>query len=77
GIKSALARALLHRIRIWDTRTAHGPDAMMANSNFVAKRIKKVYGRDARVIYPPVTMSSLPKDLPVGEHFLAASRLVP
>lgn len=77
GIKSALARALLHRIRIWDTRTAHGPDAMMANSNFVAKRIKKVYGRDARVIYPPVTMSSLPKDLPVGDHFLAASRLVP
>lgn len=77
GIKSALARALLHRIRIWDTRTAHGPDAMMANSNFVAKRIKKVYGRDAKVIYPPVTMSSLPKDLPVGDHFLAASRLVP
>ncbi|QUS38521.1 glycosyltransferase family 4 protein [Tardiphaga alba] len=77
GIKSALARALLHRIRIWDVRTAHGPDAMLANSNFVAKRIKKVYGRDARVIYPPVTMSSLPKHLPVGEHFLAASRLVP
>ncbi|OYU89637.1 MAG: glycosyl transferase family 1 [Bradyrhizobiaceae bacterium PARB1] len=77
GLKSALARALLHRIRIWDTRTAHGPDAMMANSNFVAKRIKKVYGRDATVIYPPVTMSTLPKDLPVGDHFLAASRLVP
>lgn len=77
GIKSWLARSLLHRIRIWDTRTAHGPDAMLANSQFVAKRIKKVYGRDAKVIYPPVTMSSLPKDLPVGDHFLAASRLVP
>ncbi|WNV08341.1 glycosyltransferase [Tardiphaga sp. 709] len=77
GIKSALARALLHRIRIWDVRTAHGPDAMLANSNFVAKRIKKVYGRDAKVIYPPVTMSKLPADLPTGDHFLAASRLVP
>lgn len=77
GIKSALARALLHRMRIWDVRTAHGPDAMLANSNFVAKRIKKVYGRDAKVIYPPVTMSQLPVDLPVGDHFLAASRLVP
>ncbi|MGM4991882.1 glycosyltransferase [Tardiphaga sp. 841_E9_N1_2] len=77
GIKSALARALLHRIRIWDVRTAHGPDAMLANSNFVAKRIKKVYGRDAKVIYPPVTMSKLPPDLPTGDHFLAASRLVP
>jgi glycosyltransferase involved in cell wall biosynthesis len=77
GIKSALARALLHRIRIWDVRTAHGPDAMLANSNFVAKRIKKVYGREAQVIYPPVTMSTLPNDLPSGGHFLAASRLVP
>ncbi len=77
GIKGALARALLHRIRIWDVRTAHGPDAMLANSNFIAKRIKKVYGRDAKVIYPPVTLSSLPKTLPVGDHFLAASRLVP
>jgi glycosyltransferase involved in cell wall biosynthesis len=77
GIKSAMARALLHRMRIWDVRTAHGPDAMIANSNFIAKRIKKVYGRDAKVIYPPVTMSKLETPPPVGDHFLAASRLVP
>lgn len=77
GIKSALARALLHRMRIWDVRTSHGPDAMIANSNFVAKRIKKVYGRDVKVIYPPVTMSKQAVDLPSGGHFLAASRLVP
>jgi glycosyltransferase involved in cell wall biosynthesis len=77
GIKSALARALLHRMRIWDVRTAHGPDAMLANSNFVAKRIKKIYGREAQVIYPPVTMPAEVIDRPVGQHFLAASRLVP
>lgn len=77
GIKSALARSLLHRMRIWDVRTAHGPDAMVANSNFIAKRIKKVYGRDAKVIYPPVRLSSRTSALPVGDHFLAASRLVP
>jgi glycosyltransferase involved in cell wall biosynthesis len=77
GIKGALARSLLHRMRIWDVRTAHGPDAMIANSNFVAKRIKKIYGRDAQVIYPPVTMPTEVVDRPVGDHFLAASRLVP
>lgn len=77
GIKGMLARGLLHRMRIWDVRTAHGPDAMIANSNFVAKRIKKIYGRDATVIYPPVTMSKRTTDLPTGDHFLAASRLVP
>ncbi|MDB5618123.1 glycosyltransferase [Tardiphaga sp.] len=77
GIKGALARALLHRMRIWDVRTAHGPDAMIANSNFVAKRIKKVYGRDATVIYPPVTMPAEVIDRPIAGHFLAASRMVP
>ena len=27
---------------------------MVANSNFIRHRIRKVYGRDAQVIYPPV-----------------------
>lgn len=77
GIKSAIARAILHRMRIWDVRTSHGPDAMIANSKFVAKRIKKVYGRDATVIYPPVTMSARSPDQSAGGHFLTASRMVP
>lgn len=78
GIKSAAARYMLHKMRIWDARTAHGPDAVIANSEFVARRIKKVYGRSAQVIYPPVDLSKQPgTDLPRGKHFLAASRLVP
>lgn len=84
GIKSVIARAILHQMRIWDARTAHGPDAIFTNSRFVAKRIKKVCGRDARVIYPPVTIPDRDTILPmgnhvppVGNHFLAASRLVP
>lgn len=76
GVKSALARALLHRMRLWDTRTASGPDVMIANSEFVARRIRKVYGRKAQVIYPPVRLSEHTTDLPRGPHFLAASRLV-
>jgi len=76
GIKSAIARLILHRMRIWDTRTAHGPDAIIANSAFVARRIRKVYGRHARVIHPPVTLSTLNVDVPRAQHFLVASRLV-
>jgi glycosyltransferase involved in cell wall biosynthesis len=68
---------ILHKIRIWDARTAHGPDAMIANSEFVARRIKKIYGRDAKTIYPPVTLSNENSEIPRGPHFLAASRLVP
>ncbi|RAI38845.1 glycosyltransferase [Rhodoplanes roseus] len=77
GIKSAVARAILHRMRIWDSRTASGPDAMIANSSFVARRIRRVYGRTAQVIYPPVTIAKQRPDIPRGNHFLAASRLVP
>ena len=77
GLKSVIARMILHRMRIWDVRTAHGPDAMIASSGFVARRIKKIYGRDAKVIHPPVTLSKLNSDLFRGRHFLTASRLVP
>ncbi len=77
GLKSAIARVMLHRMRIWDTRTAFGPDAMIANSAFVARRIQKVYGRVPSIIHPPVTLSTATAAPPRGDHFLAASRLVP
>lgn len=77
GLKGGLARLVLHYMRIWDCRTAHGPDAMISNSGFVARRIKKIYGRNATVIHPPVNLSRQTLDLPRGKHFLAASRLVP
>lgn len=77
GLKGLIARSILHRMRMWDIRTAHGPDAIITNSQFVARRVKKIYGRDASVIYPPVTLSSRTTPLPAGNHFLAASRLVP
>ncbi|MEW9613535.1 glycosyltransferase [Shinella sp. S4-D37] len=77
GLKSMLMRALLHKIRIWDFRTAHGPDVMIANSNFIARRIRKVYGRTAQVIYPPVGLSTRTQATPKGDYFLTASRLVP
>ncbi len=54
GLSGFLARALLHYIRLWDCRTPNGVDAFAANSRFVARRIWKVYHRQAKVIYPPV-----------------------
>ncbi|ENH3230218.1 glycosyltransferase, partial [Klebsiella variicola] len=54
GIKGLFAKWILHKIRLWDTRTANGVDFFIANSKFISRRIKKVYGREADVIYPPV-----------------------
>ncbi|OUY97464.1 hypothetical protein AZZ89_004279 [Enterobacter hormaechei] len=54
GLKGWLAKYLLHKIRIWDYRTAAGVNHFIGNSRFIARRINKVYGRQADVIYPPV-----------------------
>ena len=77
GLRGAFARLLLHYIRLWDTRTAHGVDQFVAISRFISRRIKKVYGRDSIVIYPPVDLERFEFN-PVQEDFyLTASRLVP
>ncbi len=81
GPKSAAARALLHYLRMWDVRTSHGVDYFVANSSFIARRIRKAYGRDSEVIYPPVDVDIAMKisdDSGAEEPFyLSASRLVP
>ncbi len=76
GVKSWVTRLLLHRIRIWDSRTASGPDAYMANSHFIARRIRKIYGREAQVIHPPVHVPEVARFPQKQRHFLTASRLV-
>ena len=52
-------RWLLHKIRMWDYRTANGVDHFVANSQIIARRIKKDYVREADVIYPPVETDRL------------------
>jgi glycosyltransferase involved in cell wall biosynthesis len=58
GLKSLLTRWLLHRLRLWDVRTANGVDQFVANSAFIARRVRKAYRREAEVIYPPVDLSA-------------------
>lgn len=77
GIKSWLTRYLLHKIRIWDYRTANGVDYFIANSNFIARRVKKVYGRDSTVIYPPVDIEKFTPQFNKEEYYFTASRMVP
>lgn len=77
GLKSWLARIILHYIRMWDTRTANGVDGFIANSKFIARRIKKVYGREAEVIYPPVDIENFTCCEEKEDYYLTASRLVP
>ncbi len=77
GLKGLIVKWLVHKIRIWDYRTAHGVDHMVANSQFIARRIKKVYGRDADVIYPPVHVERFALNTHKEDFYITASRLVP
>ncbi len=83
GLKSLLARWFLHQLRIWDHRTANGVDAFVANSKFIARRIHKVYRRQAKVIYPPVNVHDFQlgkfnkEEFKKEDFYLTAARFVP
>lgn len=77
GILSWYTRGLLHRMRLWDYRTANGVDHFVADSQFIARRIWKVYRREAQVIYPPVQIDNFPIQETKKDYYLAASRMVP
>jgi glycosyltransferase involved in cell wall biosynthesis len=66
----------MNYIRIWDRISAERPDRIIANSNFVAKRIKKYYKRDSTVIHPPVNFDSFYATSENDGSFLMVGRLV-
>jgi glycosyltransferase involved in cell wall biosynthesis len=63
------------RLRRWDTMAAQRVTHFIANSNYVADRIKRVYGRSSEVIYPPIDLNCA-RDAVAGDHYLCAGRLV-
>lgn len=70
----------MNYIRIWDRLSIERVDKLIANSNFVAKRIKKYYKKDSLVIYPPVNFEnfSISKKKQSNEegYFLMVGRLI-
>jgi len=77
GARALFARWLLHRARLWDSRTANAVDHFIANSRFIADRIWRVYRREADVIYPPVDVNAFALREQKDDFYLTASRLVP
>jgi glycosyltransferase involved in cell wall biosynthesis len=77
GPKGLAFRYLLHKLRNWDVRTAHGPDLMLANSTYVKARIRRIYGRDSEVVFPPVSMNELTYSAEKDDYYITASFLAP
>ena len=77
GLKGVLAKYFLHKIRLWDASTANRVDHYVANSRYIARRIKKTYGKPSDVIYPPVDVDKFTLREAKEEFYLTASRMVP
>lgn len=65
-----------HYMRLWDYATAGRVDYFVANSNFIASRIRKYYGRESSVIYPPVETAAGSTATTPHEYYVAIGRLV-
>jgi glycosyltransferase involved in cell wall biosynthesis len=72
-----IARYFLHKLRLWDARTANGVDHFIANSQFIARRIQKTYRREATVIYPSIDNNKFKPGHTKQDFYLTASRMVP
>ena len=77
GLKGWAAKWFLHKLRLWDLRTANGVDCFVANSRFIGKRIAKTYRRDADVVYPAVDIEGFAYVDRKEDFYVTASRFVP
>ncbi|MBA6151923.1 glycosyltransferase family 4 protein [Gelidibacter maritimus] len=77
GLKGVYAKWVLHKIRQWDLSNTNRVDFFIANSNYIAQRIKKIYNRDSVVIYPPVNVDEFQLQVNKQDYYLTASRMVP
>jgi glycosyltransferase involved in cell wall biosynthesis len=63
-------------IRAWDRSAARRADLYIVNSREIRRRVRRFYGIDAAVVYPPVEVERF-RPRPRGERLLVVSRLLP
>ncbi|MDH4068808.1 MAG: glycosyltransferase [Ignavibacteria bacterium] len=77
AVTRAGARLFRGYLQRQDLASAGNPAAFVANSEHIRSRIRKIYNRDAEVIYPPVEVKSFSLATGSGEYYLVAGALVP
>lgn len=80
SIYQSFLNPLLSYLRLQDYTAAQRVDQFVANSQNVAARIRKLYGRDSPVIYPFVDLTRfesarISPNHPNGKYYLIVSRL--
>lgn len=71
-------RPFLGPLRRWDYAAAQRVDHFIAISREIQERIRRYYGRESTVIYPPVDIQRFSaRAQGPGDYFLAGGRLIP
>lgn len=74
-----VSKPLVDYLKKWDLSSSSRPDYYVAISKEVQRRIKKYYGIDSEVIYPPVSLNvdsnKIKKNKKEEKYFLVVSRL--
>jgi len=75
--RGRISRPLLTWLRAWDVAASARVDQFVANSAFVARRVRRYYRRDSEVVHPPIEVDRFANDDPPGDDYLMVSALVP
>lgn len=77
GPLGAAVRAVCAGLRRWDVGTAARPTALVANSAFVAERVRLRWGREARIVHPCVDVGRFAPGTGPREYYLLAGAMAP
>lgn len=76
GLVSFASKIMAKILRKWDAHVSKNVDFYISNSHFTADRIKRCYGREAKVIYPPVEIEKFISTKDKEDFYVTASRFV-
>jgi glycosyltransferase involved in cell wall biosynthesis len=75
-VTKAILKYFFNRLRRWDLKSSDRVDFFIANSIFVRDRIKRFFGRESTVIYPPVDVEIKESAAVRSDYYFSVSRLV-
>ncbi|MDI6734099.1 MAG: glycosyltransferase [Patescibacteria group bacterium] len=78
-LKEAIVKPIANWLKTWDRRASSKINIFVANSEYIAGKIKNYYGREAIVIYPPVDLDLFYPELTTNaerDYYLMAGRLL-
>ena len=67
---------LVRALRQWDVGASRQPDHFIANSQTVAERIRRAYGRIAEVIHPPIDLGRFRSSTEQDDYYIVLAPLV-